>query len=278
MHKSVLWYGRSTAAVPPRFSIHGHGRDDWHVGNLVDRPTGSGDYLIVQFLMPTLVECDGDLRERPEHTLFVFTPGHRQRYGQLSKRWNHCWMHCHGAAVEEALAASAIPLNRPIAIPDPRFSDRHVAAIEAELRDHDPPDWVILESVMRIWIRELDRIANPRAGRHVIPPGLSAVRHHIEANLARPLSLEGLARGAGLSVSRFSAAFRRHFGVSPIRHVLRLRLQRAGELLRDRNLTIAEVARRVGFEDPFYFSRQFRKERGCSPREWRRRMVGEGSG
>jgi AraC-like DNA-binding protein len=47
-------------------------------------------------------------------------------------------------------------------------------------------------------------------------------------------------------------------------------MSRARALLADTDLTVAEVAARVGMADPGYFSRQFRRSHGRSPREWRR--------
>jgi AraC family transcriptional regulator of arabinose operon len=270
----VHWYARSSQSPAPPFSVHGHGRDDRNAPGLVHRPHGSGDYLIVQFLTSVTVYWDDRLRACPPQSLFVFTPGHRQTYGLVGAHWSHSWLHCHGAAVDRAVAASRVPCLQPIPIEDPLFADRHVAGIEAELRDHDQPDAEILECLMRIWVRAINRAAAPRPAHRVIPPRVMAVRNRLEAQLERPAALAGLAREAGLSVSRFSDTFRHHFGISPIRYLLRLRLQRATHLLRDRNLSIATVARAVGFEDAFFFSRQFRKEHGCSPLTWRRRLSG----
>ncbi|MCD5314367.1 AraC family transcriptional regulator [Kineosporia babensis] len=78
-----------------------------------------------------------------------------------------------------------------------------------------------------------------------------------------------LARRAQLSVSHFSAAFRRDTGVGVVEYVKRLRMARARFLLSATDQPVAEIATAVGYGDPFYFSRQFKKVVGQSPAQFR---------
>ncbi len=77
------------------------------------------------------------------------------------------------------------------------------------------------------------------------------------------------AAACGLSESRFYYLFRVWAGVSPVTYRNRLRLLHATSLLRNSSLPVGEVAIRVGFDDPFYFSRLFRRETGMPPHVWR---------
>jgi two-component system response regulator YesN len=54
-----------------------------------------------------------------------------------------------------------------------------------------------------------------------------------------------------------------------MRHLIQARIERAGDLLADPGLSVKEVARRSGFESPYYFSRLFRKVTGRTPSEFR---------
>jgi AraC-like DNA-binding protein len=99
---------------------------------------------------------------------------------------------------------------------------------------------------------------------------LAPVLDHIERRLASPLTRTGLARVAGLSPSRFNALFRAAIGMSPVDYLLRRRVQRAQQLLIASDLDVAEVAGRVGFADPFYFSRLFKRRCGATPSDYRR--------
>jgi AraC-like DNA-binding protein len=150
--------------------------------------------------------------------------------------------------------------------------DRYLLAIEDEIQRHAQPDLLILESYFIIWIRELQRVSNPRNEAHQISQRLTAVRKFIEENIARPVTLKQMADRNNLSVSHFSSEFRKSFGVSPIEYVLRFRMQQALYFLRDLNLPISEVAHRVGLCDPFYFSKQFKKRCGVSPLTYRKKF------
>jgi transcriptional regulator GlxA family with amidase domain len=92
----------------------------------------------------------------------------------------------------------------------------------------------------------------------------------LERHYARRWRLGDLASAAHMSESSLLATFRQATGQSPIDYLIRLRIQRAAELLRHGSQSISEVAFSVGFEDSNYFSRQFRKTMRTAPRDYRR--------
>jgi AraC-like DNA-binding protein len=91
----------------------------------------------------------------------------------------------------------------------------------------------------------------------------------LQQNYSRAVGVEEAARYAGVSRSCLYRAFQAEFGCSPSTYLIRFRLQRACQLLRHSSLPIGAVALSVGFEDPYYFSRAFRRELGVSPTEYR---------
>ena len=68
----------------------------------------------------------------------------------------------------------------------------------------------------------------------------------------------------------FARAFRRRYGRSPGEYLRECRLERAAGLLRDRRLSLADIAARAGFVDQSHFTRSFRRGFGCTPGAWRR--------
>ncbi len=92
-------------------------------------------------------------------------------------------------------------------------------------------------------------------------------------NLTKKLKLETIAAETNLSASHFSRLFVGRTGHSPIDYFIQLKIQRACRLLDNQNWTIAEVAREMGFDDQFYFSRTFSKIMGMSPIDYRKRGV-----
>ena len=79
------------------------------------------------------------------------------------------------------------------------------------------------------------------------------------------LTLRQLAHIAGLSSSHYSRLFKKYTGYSPIDYVTHLRMDRAKELLMLSDYKLRAVARSVGYQDEFYFSRIFKKVVGMSP-------------
>ncbi len=89
-------------------------------------------------------------------------------------------------------------------------------------------------------------------------------------HLSAEISLAQLADLAQMSVTRFTVEFRDRNGCSPMEHLNRVRVQRACELLRNTNESIHNIGAKVGFPDPYYFSRAFKKIAGCSPLTFRK--------
>lgn len=102
----------------------------------------------------------------------------------------------------------------------------------------------------------------------------AAVRDSLAADPLRPARLGELAIRAGLSVPHFCAVFRRLSGYAPIDFLLRQRVRLACRLLDSTDEPVAAVATRAGFDDPYYFSRCFRRIMGTSPRDYRRAVKG----
>ena len=92
-------------------------------------------------------------------------------------------------------------------------------------------------------------------------------------NLKKKITLSQLAKEVHLSGSYFTRLFLSRTGFPPIDYFNQLKIQHSCRLLDNKELSIAEVAREVGFEDQFYFSRMFRKVMNESPREYRKGRI-----
>ncbi len=89
------------------------------------------------------------------------------------------------------------------------------------------------------------------------------------AEFPSPLSIQSLAKRLGCSVGHLQRTFRRVTGVSPGQYLSDVRLQHATMWLESTNLSVTEIAARVGYADPLYFSRVLRKAIGLSPVQFR---------
>lgn len=87
----------------------------------------------------------------------------------------------------------------------------------------------------------------------------------MEAQASAHLTIEALAREAGLSPAHFSRAFKESIGRAPHQHLLVLRLDRARRLLEQPNIALSDIAFRTGFADQAHFTRFFKRRFGVTP-------------
>jgi AraC family transcriptional regulator len=92
------------------------------------------------------------------------------------------------------------------------------------------------------------------------------------AHLDGSVSLKEVAQECRLSVSHFSRAFRRTMGVAPHAWLLTLRIDAAKDQLRDRRMSLSDVALACGFADQSHLTRVFTRLVGISPGAWRRAL------
>jgi AraC-like DNA-binding protein len=97
-----------------------------------------------------------------------------------------------------------------------------------------------------------------------------AAARFIERHAADPLTLDAVAAEVGLSAFHFVRVFRAALGLTPHQYLIRVRLLRAIDLLRNTALEVTEVAYEAGWGDLSTFNRTFRRDLGCTPLELRR--------
>lgn len=92
----------------------------------------------------------------------------------------------------------------------------------------------------------------------------------IDAKLDARLTVDALAREAGLSPAHFARAFKETLGRAPHQYLLALRLRRARRMLDAPDSVLSDVALRAGFADQAHFTRLFKREFGVTPGAVRR--------
>lgn len=163
-------------------------------------------------------------------------------------------------------------------IPNWELKDRHIAALmmalHADLEDG--------QAAGRLYGETLGAsLASYLVNRYAVHPpngkasvGIPRVRlrrifEFIDQNLATDIAMADLAGLAGMSVSHFSEQFRKSTGSSPHQFVLKQRIERAKNLLRQTDFTLVEVALGSGFADQSHFAKTFRRNVRMTPRQFR---------
>jgi len=94
---------------------------------------------------------------------------------------------------------------------------------------------------------------------------ISIAVDRLRENLDQPLKIENMARDLGMSVSGFHHQFKSVTAMSPVQFQKQIRLQEARRMMLGEDLDVASASSRVGYEDPSYFSREYKKLFGAPP-------------
>jgi AraC-like DNA-binding protein len=141
--------------------------------------------------------------------------------------------------------------------------------------EHDRDDPRDVALMLQHWVELIfaelvrDNFHRGLLGYRESDPVVSDVLEELLRRVSRPTTLEELAAFAGYSPQHLNRTFQRRLGVTPLQYLTRLRMQRAAELLVENRLTVQRIARAVGIDDPFYFSRLFKRHTGQSPIRFR---------
>jgi transcriptional regulator GlxA family with amidase domain len=111
--------------------------------------------------------------------------------------------------------------------------------------------------------------SRPRIRGGLPPQALRRVREYVETHLDESISVDALARVAGLSMYHFARAFKQSEGLTPHDYLVRCRVRHAQNLLASTDLPLSEIALAAGFSDQSHCARRFRERVGISPSSYR---------
>ncbi|MBN1129640.1 MAG: helix-turn-helix transcriptional regulator [Chitinispirillaceae bacterium] len=104
------------------------------------------------------------------------------------------------------------------------------------------------------------------------PAALYASIDYMRRNLHQKIAVSDLSRTVGVSDTQLFRLFKSHLGESPLAFFNNMKIKRAGELLRHTLIPLKEIAFSLGYEEPAYFTNQFKKAMDMSPREYRKKI------
>jgi len=159
---------------------------------------------------------------------------------------------------------------------EPAPFDDLIALIESilPLRKDNPGECLMAVSRVTDLFARLATVyeeQNETTDYHDLPMRIAHITLWIERHLHEPIGIDEIAERSEVSPRTLNRLFKEVFEMTPKAFLTRQRLRRAEALLRNSAQPIAEVARQAGFPDNNYFSRVFRREYGCQPREFRAR-------
>jgi AraC-like DNA-binding protein len=126
-------------------------------------------------------------------------------------------------------------------------------------------------NLARLLLEELQQAAGTEHAASRLRFEMQRVIDYAQANISGKISIDAMAKIAQCSASTLSRMIRKYSGASPIQWLLRMRMEHAGILLSTTGIRIGEVGIQSGIEDPYYFSKLFKKHHGMTAREFRRK-------
>lgn len=180
--------------------------------------------------------------------------------GRLSKRY--VWLT--GAILENLLRSLHLWKREVLHIQRPQQFEALLRQM-TRLLDQNPPDVDLQASTLAYQIL----LCLGQSIRPSLPPLIEEALAFMQKNLHRQLQLEELCQHLGINEVSLRRLFARHMQIAPIAYFLKQKLTWSANMLSTTSFSIKEIAYEIGYDDPFYFSNQFKKYFGVSPKQYR---------
>jgi AraC family transcriptional regulator of arabinose operon len=219
-------------------------------------------------------ETDGRLHVVRKGDLLVLPPDKPFACGtHRSNPWTIHWVQATGVLLRDYVGALPVAALSPVRNAG---DDLQLARLFSEILDslrrgtsfaHLLHASSILGYLMSLLIQR--RRENPRGNSDAVNKVAETIIY-MSDHLDEPLRVPALARMASLSPAYFGELFKEQTGCSPRDYLHLLRIHRACRMLQGTELNVKEIAGRLGYQDQFHFSRQFKAFQGLSPSDYRR--------
>lgn len=204
---------------------------------------------------------------------FLLFPGEWHTYHPLSQKgWKSYWIGFKGKNIDDRVKARFLSPEKPIY--HVGFSNEIVSLYDEAYRiaqqeaaySQQTLAGIVNHLIGLMYSLERNIILN-KDSKHV--DMVNKARLRIRESLEDSLTIQEIAQDLGISYSSFRKLFKEHTGFAPALYQQNLKLQRAKELLSTTNESIKEIAYRLNFESPDYFSAKFKTQTGMTPSEFR---------
>lgn len=245
------------------------------------RPKGRLDFQII-YIASGLGHFHFDSPENetivPAGNIVLYRPKEFQKYEYYGENKTEVyWIHFTGSEVKNILRSYGFQDNKRVfSVGSSMEYERVFKRIILELQrcqvNYEEMLTLLLRHLFIIFERELKRehiVKNEYLDRE-----MDIAVSFFNENYNRDISIEEYASSRGMSVSWFIRNFKKYTGQTPMQFIVSLRINNAQILLETTEYSINEISSIVGYENQLYFSRLFRKQKGYSPTEYRKKENG----
>ncbi|GAB7054770.1 MULTISPECIES: AraC family transcriptional regulator [unclassified Paenibacillus] len=241
------------------------------------------DYYLIHHILSGkgTYACMGRTYQLGAGDSFLIEPGQLIHYAaDWDEPWHYCWIAFEGPQASMMLQDIGLSSLAPIVHTGRRrkigalyrqiqlaFQSRSAGA---NLRANGLLHLLFAEYAEALRPQQTSMPRQTTGGEQTVQQALQ----YLTAQYAEPITIELMAETLGYNRAYLSTLFKKHTGLTPVTFLLRLRLDKARHLLRERpELTVEQIASSVGFQDPLYFSKQFKRHYQASPTEYRNAVL-----
>lgn len=252
---------------------HKHNRNFY-----IERPDGAGDWLLLIVKSPSVFRIDGMDYKLPANCFIIYTPEYPQYYRPDCEAYYDDWIHFYPDDEEQALIQQQqIPLNEPVPVSD--ISDISVIVRNMCLEHYSANKnrKASVDLYFRLLLYKLGekvsaRFETANNSETLYFEQLLWIRECIYRWPGRDWSIDEMAKELSLSRSRFQHLYTETFGISVNKDLITGRLEKATDLLRNSDLSVADIASRIGYHGVSYFLRQFKAAYDMTPAQYRKSL------
>lgn len=244
----------------------------------INRPQGMKGYIINLTLrgQACAKTSDGTLLFR-ENDLLLFPPTVAQHYGrdEHSEHWDHLWIYFIPRPYwidwlkwdKTTYGISKTTINDSAQL-------QHLCDLFYEVIHHSSASEPLSEALA---MNALERLIltcfqqQPVSNRHAHDPRINIVCDYLNEHIAQEIKIDTLAAMVFISPSRLAHLFKNELGQTVYAWREKQRINRAKWLIQTTSLPLNKIALSIGYGDPVYFTRIFRKHNGIPPGEYRKR-------
>lgn len=213
--------------------------------------------------------CAGKCHPIAAGDLFLIFPSQIVSYAaDREEPWEYYWVGFQGTEAKRMIHLAGFRKDAPV-LRMPEGNDiRSLLLRIYESRGNTPSADAAMIGYLYLFLGRLIQENKPSREDYGTREYLEQALRFIQYNYAGDIDVSDIAAYAGISRSQLYRAFISFFSISPNEFLQKYRINAACSLLRGGRFTVTEVAGSVGYADPLYFSRVFKKVKGMTPTEY----------
>lgn len=269
MNFSMPILTQTDSQLPIHLTTVGH----WENQGRTRRPEGFLDYQWLQCSTGMGELIIGNKRQIVKHGQgFFLLPHEPHTYQPLTEPWGLHWISFNGSITSSLLHQAGISKSGVYATTDSDIIIAHIRKIYEMTLTGNPFVGMECSKLVYAFLLDLMRSVwktSPSAAHNYLR--LRPVFQFTEVNFHRPITIAELASSIGVSSQHLCQLFRVTLKMRPMEYVNRERINKSKELIfREPDSKIQEIASKVGFDNPSYFSSVFKRIEGMSPEQFKK--------